>query len=370
VVRAVKRFGVPERHCEDVAQEVFVQVFHGLARFDPARPFKPWLKTITYRTARDHLKRESTRERPAEEPNLMDSVPDRAPNAEQDAQTAEAWKLFDEILRTLDDDRRMIFLMAKVDDLTVPEIAVSLDLPETTITSRLRSAVDHVERELRRRRLSEGQKRDGVLLAPLLLVDLPVLLERGRGGPPVTTCSDAQAWERLLRRLGEEALADAEHGPESKAPASRGPSGAWVSLSFHQLAGVVGLAMLLGAGPAALLAYNLRPKPIQIVLPSVVASAASSLAVPLAEAGPTAGTENPTKVESSANPAATPADGDATRAEVALLEAGRRALQEGKPREAIFRLERHQLLFPNSLLAQTRSDLLTRAQAKLGETRR
>jgi hypothetical protein len=48
VFAAVRRFGVPEKEAEDVAGAVFVAVYQAL---------DPWLKTITYRTVRDHLKR-------------------------------------------------------------------------------------------------------------------------------------------------------------------------------------------------------------------------------------------------------------------------------------------------------------------------
>src|SRR4051794_15976875 len=62
VFDAVHRFGVHPRNAEDVVQDVFFAVFKALDRYDPARPFKPWLKTITYRTARDHLELGRTRE--------------------------------------------------------------------------------------------------------------------------------------------------------------------------------------------------------------------------------------------------------------------------------------------------------------------
>lgn len=56
VVSSVRFFGVPERDAKDVAQDVFVRVHASLNRYDPMRPVGPWLKTIAYRTAQDHLR--------------------------------------------------------------------------------------------------------------------------------------------------------------------------------------------------------------------------------------------------------------------------------------------------------------------------
>jgi hypothetical protein len=52
VVAAVQRFGVPAQEAEDVAAAVFRAVFKAL---------DPWLKAITYRTAREHLERGGAR---------------------------------------------------------------------------------------------------------------------------------------------------------------------------------------------------------------------------------------------------------------------------------------------------------------------
>jgi hypothetical protein len=52
VFAAVQRFGVPAQDAEDVAVAVFLAVF---------KAFDPWLKAITYRTAREHLERGGVR---------------------------------------------------------------------------------------------------------------------------------------------------------------------------------------------------------------------------------------------------------------------------------------------------------------------
>jgi RNA polymerase sigma-70 factor (ECF subfamily) len=36
-----------QEDAEDATQEAFLRAFHAMGRFDPSRPFKPWIKKIT-----------------------------------------------------------------------------------------------------------------------------------------------------------------------------------------------------------------------------------------------------------------------------------------------------------------------------------
>jgi RNA polymerase sigma-70 factor (ECF subfamily) len=38
--------GVPDDDVEDTAQDIMLQVFRSLSRYDPAKPFKPWFRSI------------------------------------------------------------------------------------------------------------------------------------------------------------------------------------------------------------------------------------------------------------------------------------------------------------------------------------
>src|SRR5436189_3406559 len=48
---------------DHVAQDSILRAFGSLDRFDPARPFRPWLKRITVNVAIDELRRERRQER-------------------------------------------------------------------------------------------------------------------------------------------------------------------------------------------------------------------------------------------------------------------------------------------------------------------
>lgn len=51
------RFAGNAHDAQDLAQETFLKVYRGIARFDTSRPFLPWLFTIARRTALNHLRR-------------------------------------------------------------------------------------------------------------------------------------------------------------------------------------------------------------------------------------------------------------------------------------------------------------------------
>jgi RNA polymerase sigma-70 factor, ECF subfamily len=50
------RFARNSHDAEDLAQETFLKAYRNLGRFDPSRPFLPWLFTIARRTALNHLR--------------------------------------------------------------------------------------------------------------------------------------------------------------------------------------------------------------------------------------------------------------------------------------------------------------------------
>ena len=49
--------------CEDLAQEIVVQLWQAYPRYDPARPFSTWLYRIALNVGISHLRREGPRRR-------------------------------------------------------------------------------------------------------------------------------------------------------------------------------------------------------------------------------------------------------------------------------------------------------------------
>ncbi len=69
-----------------------------------------------------------------------DTLVDRAAGPQEAAAKAEAGRVVDRFLDELDDDKRAVFVLADLEQMTVPEIAVALQAPLNTVYSRLRLA--------------------------------------------------------------------------------------------------------------------------------------------------------------------------------------------------------------------------------------
>jgi len=167
VWRSVRRLGVDADAAEDVFQEIFVVVHRRLGDFEGRSSIRTWLFGITLRVVRNH-KRSLGRKR-HEGGEQAEIAIDRSParrGDEPEARTerAEAVKLLHEVLDTLDDDKREIFVMAELEQMTGAAIAEATGLNQSTVYARLRAARDQfnqaVTRLAARRRWAQRPRTD------------------------------------------------------------------------------------------------------------------------------------------------------------------------------------------------------------------
>lgn len=147
VWRNVRRLGVAEINLDDAVQEVFVVVHRKLPEFEGRSSVQTWLFGILRRVARDHRRVEKRR-------GLLDELPpelaDTAPRPDDEAGKQEAVRLLDRLLQHLDEDKRAVFVLAELEQMTAPEIALALDVKLNTVYSRLRAARREFEEVLAR----------------------------------------------------------------------------------------------------------------------------------------------------------------------------------------------------------------------------
>jgi RNA polymerase sigma-70 factor (ECF subfamily) len=162
VWRSVRRLGVSEAAVDDVVQQVFLVVYRRLGEFEGRSSLKTWLFAIVLRSVQEH-RRSMRRKSPhlshdAIDPDLL---PDSAMGPDAALTRAEASHLIDGLLEALTGDKRVVFVMAELEQMTAPEIAQVTGLDATTIYSRLRAARTDFERAaaLLRRRLTQGSER-------------------------------------------------------------------------------------------------------------------------------------------------------------------------------------------------------------------
>lgn len=142
VWRALRRLGVREADVEDVCQEVFVVVHRKLGDFEGRSSLRTWIYGICARTASDY--RRSARVR---REVVTDAPPDTATDARQHEVLAmrQARVKLDRILDRLDDDKRAVFVLYEIEELTMNEVAEALGCPLQTAYSRLHAARKIVE---------------------------------------------------------------------------------------------------------------------------------------------------------------------------------------------------------------------------------
>jgi RNA polymerase sigma-70 factor, ECF subfamily len=148
VWRSLRRLGVPLSALDDAAQEVFLVALRRHAEFEGRSAIKTWLFGIAWNIARG-IARSPVRREEA----LPEAVADADELGPQEAAArSEAVRALYELLDALDSDRRAVFVMAELEELSAPEIAEITGTPLNTVYSRLRGARNDFDAALRRRR--------------------------------------------------------------------------------------------------------------------------------------------------------------------------------------------------------------------------
>ncbi len=149
VWRSLRRLGVAESQVDDAAQEVFVVVHRRLDGFEGRSSLKTWLFGIALRVASD-FRRWNRRK------NQHDALPDDAPatglSPDELASRREAARALDRCLDEIPDERRAVFVLMELEEMSAPEVSEALGVPLNTVYSRLRLARADFERAAAKQR--------------------------------------------------------------------------------------------------------------------------------------------------------------------------------------------------------------------------
>jgi RNA polymerase sigma-70 factor, ECF subfamily len=138
VWRVLRAFGVHEAQLEDAVQDVFVVVHRRLGEWQGKAAITTWLFAIARRVAWSHRRRAAR----CTEPLIDEVVEVHAGGGDPFAETSrgQAVATVLAILALLDEDKRIVFTLVELEQLSVPEVARRLDLKLNTAYSRLRHA--------------------------------------------------------------------------------------------------------------------------------------------------------------------------------------------------------------------------------------
>ncbi len=156
VFRNIRRLGVPEALVDDAVQEVFLVVYRRLGQFEGRSSLKTWIFSIVTRVASDHrraIRRKSPHMRNPDSAVDVDDIADeRAEGPHERMERLEGVQLLHRLLEEIDDEKRIVLVLAELESMTVPEIADTLGENPNTIYARLRAARREFEQAVTRER--------------------------------------------------------------------------------------------------------------------------------------------------------------------------------------------------------------------------
>lgn len=134
---------------EDITQDVFVKVYQAADKLQPERHPKPWLKTITYNTYRDAMRRAAARPAGAEDASEIGERDGNAPTPEDDVLRRERHQLTERALMALDEEMRAIIVLHDFCDTSHEEIADIMGLSHAAVRKRYSRALKRMAEIIR-----------------------------------------------------------------------------------------------------------------------------------------------------------------------------------------------------------------------------
>lgn len=148
VFRVLRRMGIDPARAEDGAQQVFVVAARRLEDIVAGKE-RAFLTGAAVNMAR-RIRRERSHQ-------AMNSEPPRSgPGADDLVDRKRRRELLDRLLEEMEEDLRVVLVLAEIEGQGKREIAEVLDIPEGTVASRLRRAREDFVARLKRHRAKGG----------------------------------------------------------------------------------------------------------------------------------------------------------------------------------------------------------------------
>ena len=144
---------------EEVVQDTFVRVVQNATEFKHEARFTTWVYTILRNLCIDQLRRRALRRHPSldertsrgaeeEGPTLLEQTADSRASVEREATGTELKERIARAVETLPEEQREVFLLREISNLPFKEIAEVTGVPENTVKSRMRYALERLQQAL------------------------------------------------------------------------------------------------------------------------------------------------------------------------------------------------------------------------------
>ena len=163
VWNVVCRMGVPPSDAEDVVQEVFVTVYRRLGEFEGRAQLKTWVFSIAVHFVQHYFRtrRRKPGDRATAKGTEIHVLADQRENGPaSQVERMERYDALDRVLGELDEAKRLVFVLAELEQMTLSEIGEVVGANANTVASRLRAARQAFEKALARFQARELGRRE------------------------------------------------------------------------------------------------------------------------------------------------------------------------------------------------------------------
>lgn len=143
--------GVGPSAIDDVVQEVFVVIHAKLHDLRSPDSLRSWIYGIVKRAVSEHRRAVRKGEETSSLPKEQAAIASRQPTPFELTELHAQRELLSIILEGLTEAKREVFILAELEEMSVPEIAAALEIPLNTAYSRLRHARQEFDAALARR---------------------------------------------------------------------------------------------------------------------------------------------------------------------------------------------------------------------------
>jgi RNA polymerase sigma-70 factor (ECF subfamily) len=145
---------------EDVAQEVFIQVYHSIQQFKQQSTLSTWIYRITITKCLDHARNKKRKKRFAfvsglfsqKNEILHDATDFEHPGVQLDRKENAA--ILFKLVNQLPDSQKTAFLLNKIEGLSYMEIAAILKISESAVDSLLQRAKQNIRKKINKQIIS------------------------------------------------------------------------------------------------------------------------------------------------------------------------------------------------------------------------
>jgi RNA polymerase sigma-70 factor (ECF subfamily) len=157
VFNFILRFVGDRETAEDLLQETFMRVIKGAEAYKRQAKFTTWLYTIARNLCVDQTRRRKHRRHASldapmsaseDSGTLMDVIPGSEMASDRKSVNKELHETMQRAIAGLSEEQREVFLMREFLDLPFKQIAEVVGVPENTVKSRMRYALEKLRLEL------------------------------------------------------------------------------------------------------------------------------------------------------------------------------------------------------------------------------